>query len=284
MDFYPQPVYNPVIPYTGPIPGGLQDGKMIMIKGRVLPDCKRFHVNLQCGSMTQNCDVAFHFNPRYEGSGYVVCNTFENQDWASEERKFEMPIQKGETFQLLILVQADCYKVAVNDKHFLEFIHRIPFSRVDTIAIDGQVEVISLSFINSNQVPFKTLIPGGLAVLRTIFIQGTVKPNCDNFFINLKPSNSLDIAFHVSPRFRTEHVVVRNNRKQNSWGTEERTLPENPFSPGQPFELTILCEPSFFRISVNGRHAFDFNHRYQPIQLIDELEIGGDVTLTAVRF
>ncbi|XP_078404259.1 galectin-4-like isoform X2 [Cetorhinus maximus] len=257
---------------------------MIIIKGRVLPHGKRFHVNLQCGSATQHCDVAFHFNPRFEDSGYVVCNTFENHGWASEEKKSEMPIQKGETFQLLILVQADCYKVTVNDKHFLEFKHRIPISRVDTIAIDGQVEITSLSFINNNQVPYQALIPGGLAVLRTIFIQGIVKPNCDNFFINLKPSNSLDIAFHISPRFATEKLVIRNDRKQNSWGTEERSLPENPFSPGQPFELTILCEPSSFKVSVNGRHAFDFNHRYQPIQLINELEIGGDVTLTAVRF
>ncbi|GCB67145.1 hypothetical protein scyTo_0015091 [Scyliorhinus torazame] len=380
MDFYsnPLPVINPSIPYTGPIPGGLQDGKMIMIKGRVPPHTNRFHVNLHCGQMAHHCDVAFHFNPRYESANYVVCNSFENRSWCSEERKHEMPIQRGETFQLLILVQSDCYKVAVNDKHFLEFKHRIPFSRVDTITIEGQVEVVSLSFINSNiqpaapagnannfnpgfpgfpapgnacsagsmfgppppanpfqagsmsappayanpagsmsappafanpagsmfpppafanpagsmfaplalvnlQVPYKALIPGGLFVSRSVVIQGTVKPNCDNFSINLKPSDSLDIALHISPRFRTETAVIRNSRQQNSWGTEERTLAENLFSPGQSFEVTILCEASSFRVSVNGRHAFDFNHRFQPIQQINELQIDGDVTLSNVR-
>ncbi|XP_078080845.1 galectin-4-like isoform X2 [Mustelus asterias] len=344
MDFYsaPQPVYNPMIPYIGPIPGGLQDGKMIMIKGRVLPQTSRFHVNLQCGPTAHHCDVAFHFNPRYEATHYVVCNSFENQHWCTEERKHEMPIQRGETFQLLILVQSDCFKVAVNDKHFLEYKHRIPFSRVDTISIEGQVEIVSLSFINSNfnpgfpgfppsaypignacpagsvygppplanpagsmsaqpafanpaasmfappafvnlQVPYKAPIPGGLFVSRAIVIQGTVKPNCDNFSINLKPSESLDIALHISPRFHIENAIVRNSRKQNSWGTEERALNGNPFSPGQPFEVTIQCEASCFRVLVNGRHAFDFNHRYQPVQQINELLIDGDVTLSNVR-
>ncbi|XP_067864484.1 galectin-4-like isoform X5 [Heptranchias perlo] len=372
MDFYssPEPIYNPMIPYTGPIPGGMQDGNMIVIKGRVLPHSDRFHVNLQCGLMARSCDVAFHFNPRFECPGYVVCNSFENQNWCSEERKYQLPIQKGETFQLLILAQNDSYKVAVNDQHFLEFKHRIPLSRVDAIQIDGQVEVVSLSFRNNRfqpavpagnanfnpdfsgfpspaypignacpaasmfapavpanpaasmfapavpanpaasmflpavpanpasspfpnaafssgmitpQVPYKAPILGGLFVSRCVVIQGTVKPNADNFFINLKPSNSSDVAFHMSPRFRSEFAVVRNSCIQGSWGTEERSLPENPFSAGQMFEVTILCENLSFKVSVNGRHAFDFKHRYQPIQLINELQIEGDVTLSSVR-
>ncbi|XP_043574206.1 lectin, galactoside-binding, soluble, 9 (galectin 9)-like 1 [Chiloscyllium plagiosum] len=348
MSFVPsQPVYNPSVPYIGPIPGGLQDGKMIMIKGRVLPQSNRFHVNLQCGSVPYHCDVAFHFNPRFENPGYVVCNTYKEQCWSSEERKQEMPIQRGESFQILILVQADCYKVAVNDKHFLEFKHRIPISRVDSIFIDGQVEIVSISFPNNNtaamfappafanpagsmfpptipanpagsmfappayaspagsmfappafpnpappmfappsfanlQVPFKAPIQGGFFVSRSIAIQGTVAPNCGSFSINLKPSTSPDIAFHISPRFRTEKVVVRNSYLRNSWGTEERALAENPLSLGQPFEITILCEQLFFRVTVNGRHAFDFNHRYQPIQQINELQVEGDVTLSNV--
>uniref|UniRef100_UPI00398F592D galectin-4-like n=1 Tax=Pristiophorus japonicus TaxID=55135 RepID=UPI00398F592D len=360
MEFYstPQPVYNPPIPYTGPIPGGLQDGKMIKIQGRVLPHCDRFHVNLQCGLTAQHCDVAFHFNPRYENSGYVVCNTFENRSWCSEERKSEMPIQKGETFQLLILVESDSYKVAVNDRHFLEFKHRIAISRVDTITIAGQIEVVSLSFINNSfqpaapagnatnfnpafpgfpasafpigntgppgsmfappafdnppgsmfgppapanpagspflpsafpsamvplQVPYKAPIPGGLFVSRSIVIQGTVKPNANNFFINLKPINSTDIAFHISPRFGSDYTVVRNSCLQGSWGKEQRSLAENPFSPGQLFEITIQCNAPSFRVSVNGRHIFDFEHRYQHLQQINELQVEGDVTLSNVR-
>ncbi|XP_051891202.1 galectin-4-like isoform X8 [Pristis pectinata] len=340
MDFWtnPPPVYNPPIPYVGPIPGSLQDGNMIQIKGRVVPHSNRFHVNLQCGTEPGHCDVAFHFNPRFECPGYVVCNSFENRRWSSEERKHELPIQKGETFQLLILVQNDSYKVAVNDKHFLEFKHRLPLSRVNTICIDGQVEIVSLSFIKNQiqpavpagignniipsnpafpdfaypignacpafpfgptnpfqaapmfgpatpanlQVPFKAPIAGGLFPSKSIFIQGTIQPNPDNFVINLKPSNSSDIAFHISSRFRSEQAVVRNSFIQNSWNKEERNLAKNPFVPGQQFEITILCEAQSFKVSVNGCHAFDFNYRYQPIQQINELQIQGDVTLSKV--
>lgn len=375
MDFWtpPTPVYNPPIPYTGPIPGSLQDGDMVQIKGRVLPHCDRFHVNLQCGTMAGHCDVALHFNPRFECPGYVVCNSFENQHWCSEERKYETPVQKGETFQLLILVQNDSYKVAVNDKHFLEFMHRLPLASVNTISIEGQLEVMSINYIKKQlqpaapasignnifpstpgfpndysignafsagvmlpapaanpafnvfspapanpaggmfpapaanpaftfgptnpfqaapafgpaiptnlEVPFTGVIPSGLFPSKSILIQGSVNPNPGSFVINLKPANSRDIAIHISVRFRDEQAVVRNSFLQNSWNSEERALAQNPFVPGQAFEVTILCEAQSFRVSVNGRQAFDFQHRYQPIQQINELQIQGDVTLSKV--
>ncbi|XP_032901558.1 galectin-9 isoform X1 [Amblyraja radiata] len=344
MDFStpPTPVYNPPIPYTGPIPGSLQDGDMVQIKGRVLPHCDRFHVNLQCGTMAGHCDVALHFNPRFECPGYVVCNSFENQHWCSEERMYETPVQKGETFQLLILVQNDSYKVAVNDKHFLEFMHRLPLASVNTISIEGQLEVMSINFIKKQlqpaapasignnagvmlpppaanpafnvfspapanpaftfgpanpfqaapafgpaiptnlEVPFTGVIPSGLFPSKSILIQGSVNPNPGSFVINLKPANSRDIAIHISVRFRDEQAVVRNSFLQNSWNSEERALAQNPFVPGQAFEVTILCEAQSFRVSINGRQAFDFQHRYQPIQQINELQIEGDVTLSKV--
>ncbi|TNN21605.1 Galectin-8 [Liparis tanakae] len=34
-------VLNPVIPYTGPIPGGMHPGEIIIIQGTVPPDADR---------------------------------------------------------------------------------------------------------------------------------------------------------------------------------------------------------------------------------------------------
>uniref|UniRef100_W5MBJ7 Galectin n=1 Tax=Lepisosteus oculatus TaxID=7918 RepID=W5MBJ7_LEPOC len=151
MAFYnQQPFLSPKIPFTGSIQGGLQEGKAITVTGRVLPGAERFHVNLQCGSRKNpRADIAFHFNPRYEGfQDYVVCNTLQNQSWGAEERKYEMPLARGTPFTLMIMVNRDTYMVAVNGSHFLDFKHRISISSVDTISVEGGVEVNSIAFQN----------------------------------------------------------------------------------------------------------------------------------------
>ncbi|XP_041097241.1 galectin-9-like isoform X2 [Polyodon spathula] len=309
-----QPFYNPSIPFTSLIPGGLQEGKMITITGRVLPGSEGFVVNLQCGShQSPRPDIALHFNPRYEGAQqYVVCNTLQNQNWGSEERKYEMPLQRGTSFTLMILVNPNSYKVAVNGNHFLEFAHRIPIFRVNTIVVEGGVEVTSIIFQNptpqfvaaqtfhpqfaaapafppvpaypapqSYTVPYKSFINGGLYPSRTFTIQGYIHPTATRFHVNFKYNSG--IAFHLNPRL-DEGTVVRNSLLGEQWGPEERKLPAGmPFARGQAFMMAIVCESHRYSVSVNGKHCFDFNHRVSQLQQIDVLEISGDVTLTAVQ-
>ncbi|RXM97291.1 Kinase suppressor of Ras 1 [Acipenser ruthenus] len=241
-----------------------------------------FVVNLQCGShQSPRPDIALHFNPRYEGSQqYVVCNTLQNQNWGSEERKHEMPLQRGSSFTLMILVNHNAYKVAVNGNHFLEFNHRLSISSVNTIAVEGGVEVASIIFQNTT-VPYKSFINGGLYPSRMITIQGYVLPTATRFHVNFK-YNSL-IAFHLNLRL-DENAVVRNSLLGEKWGPEERKLSAGmPFARGQTFMMAIVCESHQYSVSVNGKHCFDFSHRVSQLQQINVLEIEGDVTLTAVQ-
>ena len=57
-------------------------------------------------------EIAFHFNPRLEGSGYVVCNTKQLGKWGPEERKMQMPFQKGRSFEICFKVDSSAFKVS----------------------------------------------------------------------------------------------------------------------------------------------------------------------------
>uniref|UniRef100_A0A674JL37 Galectin n=1 Tax=Terrapene triunguis TaxID=2587831 RepID=A0A674JL37_9SAUR len=83
-----------------------------------------FKIDFQCGSCPSP-DVAFHFNPRFEEGGCVVCNTFESQNWGREERKYEMPFLKGHPFEIRVLVKHDSFQVIVNAVFYLQIHYKM---------------------------------------------------------------------------------------------------------------------------------------------------------------
>ncbi|XP_054857377.1 galectin-9 isoform X2 [Eublepharis macularius] len=315
------PFFKPSLPFTGPIYGGLRDGLMVIVTGSVLHNCTRFQVDFQCGStQVPRPDIAFHFNPRFDDGDCVVWNSFERGSWQHEERQYTMPFHKGRPFEIRFLVQSSSFMVAVNGKHYLEFKHRVPISRVDTIGVSGDLEVASISFqgptapdiwtarsaamtnaafgpglfYNSAafppgpyfqpqtySVPYQASLFGGLFPSKSITVSGAVPPSAVRFHINLKVGR--DIAFHLNPRFN-EKAIVRNSQFNGHWGPEERHLPGGmPLHLGQTFTIWILCELQCFRVAVNGQHQFDYNHRAPNLQQIGQLEIEGDILLSGVQ-
>ncbi|XP_002912386.1 galectin-9 isoform X3 [Ailuropoda melanoleuca] len=316
-----QPPYlSPGIPFSGKIQGGLQDGLNITIKGTILY-CSgtRFAVNFHSGYSDN--DIAFHFNPRFEEGGYVVCNTKQNGSWGPEERKMHMPFQMGNPFELCFLVDSWDFKVTVNGNHFVQYSHRVPFHHVDTLSITGAVQLSYIGFqstgiwpVNSAPItqtvihtvqsspgrpfpnpvvppmayptsvypmPFFTSIPGGLHPSKSIFVSGAVLPTAQRFHINLRSGS--DIAFHLNPRF-DENVVVRNTQINSSWGCEERSLPQKmPFARGRSFSVWITCEGYGFKVAVDGQHLLEYSHRLKNLPAINSLEVGGDVQLSHVQ-
>uniref|UniRef100_A0A8D2HGL3 Galectin n=1 Tax=Urocitellus parryii TaxID=9999 RepID=A0A8D2HGL3_UROPR len=291
-----QPTYNPTLPYNQPIPGGLRIGMSIYIQGVADEKMQRFQVNFAVGQ-GPGADIAFHFNPRFDGWDKVVFNSQQGGRWGDEERKRSMPFSKGAPFELVFMILAEHYKVVVNGDPFYEFRHRLPLQMVTHLQVNGDLRLQSINFLGGqftpNQtmmgpptfnppVPFTARLQGGLTARRTIIIKGYVLPTAKSFAINFKVGSSGDLALHINPRMG-EGSVVRNTCVRGSWGSEERKIAHNPFGPGQFFDLSIRCGTDRFKVYNNGQHLFDYSHRLPAFQTVDTLEINGDITLSYVQ-
>uniref|UniRef100_A0A673N372 Galectin n=1 Tax=Sinocyclocheilus rhinocerous TaxID=307959 RepID=A0A673N372_9TELE len=282
-------ILNPTIPFTEIIPGGLHPGEMIVIQGCVHNDADRFQFDLTCGCSTKpRADVAFHFNPRFSSSPQIVCNSLQHENWGREENIDLMPFKQGATFETIILVLCDVFKVAVNGVHILEFKHRIPLEMVNTFSVSGKVELHAIGFIPDSvsdihyYIPYKGSLLRGLIPGQHITIKGHISLFPHSFTVNLRCSQSSNIALHLNSHIKSG-MLIRNSLLCQSWGPEERELQYFPFSAGNYFEMIILCQLPQFRIGVNGSHLLDYRHRVQDLSSIDQLEILGDVELQNVQ-
>ncbi|KAJ7416514.1 Galectin-8 [Pitangus sulphuratus] len=311
-----------VIPYVGTILGGLAPGMLLVIHGTVPDDADRFQVDLQCGSSIKpRADVAFHFNPRFKRSGCIVCNTLEREKWGWEEITYEMPFEKGKSFEIVIMILRDKFQVTVNKKHLLLYNHRISLEKIDTLGIYGKVQIKTIDFV-SNSLQGSQPSSLGVTKINTENVRGNAKwftigntrkakvfcshpmlmcvswkpvwyiflllvDPCHpcvhfSFAINLRPSDSKDIALHLNPRVKNK-VFVRNSYLHDSWGEEEKEVANFPFSPGMYFELIIFCDAYQFKVAVNGVHTLEYKHRFKQLEKINVVEVTGDVHLLDVR-
>ncbi|XP_066531517.1 galectin-8 isoform X2 [Hoplias malabaricus] len=287
-----QTILSPVVPFTGTISEGLHPGEMVVIQGCVLNESDRFQFDLSCGSSTKpRADIAFHFNPRFRSPPCIVCNSLQQGSWGREEKLEQMPFRQGATFETIILVHEDVFKVAVNGAHILEYKHRIPLERVDTFSISGKVKIQAIGYVPNSaifsesgdlSIPYKGSILKGLRPGQHITIKGHVSLFPHSFTVNLRCSQTENIALHLSARIKLS-MFVRNSFLSHAWGPEELELLCFPFSAGKYFEIIILCQSHQFKIAVNGAHLLDYRHRVQDLSSIDQLEVEGDLELQDIK-
>ncbi|XP_046544295.1 galectin-4-like [Haliotis rubra] len=297
-------VVNPTIPYACPIPGGLPDGKMIIVKGICDHHQDAFSINLSANpQMSPLRDTVLHFNVRFNENA-IVRNCQQGVAWGLEERGRGMPLRKGTPFEIIILAHRTHYKISVDGRHFANFRHRFPKESAQYLVIIGEINVSYVKFeggatpsspANSDAqpmynppVPFTTSIPGGIYPGRILNISGIPNPDPTRFTVNLMcgQSRQADIGLHLDVRFN--HLgdcnqTVRNHRVSNAWGTEETHQNYFPFVPKAEFNMTILIEQAEIKVAVNNQHFFEFNHRIQPLSRVDFLNVEGDVLLTSVK-
>nr|CAI5845488.1 unnamed protein product [Callosobruchus analis] len=140
------PIVNPEVPYVGEIPGGLIPGKMCRIQGVTHPEADRFSINLATGPNSKpRDDTSLHISVRLN-QGYIARNSYKDGSWGDEQGSGKLPIGQAQSWEILILVDQNDYKLAVNGQHFCEFPFRIPLSEISHILIDGDVTITLISW------------------------------------------------------------------------------------------------------------------------------------------
>ena len=106
-----------------------------------------FSINLQCGpSVNPRDDISLHLSPVFTPPPRVVRNSLQLQQWGPEESFGGFPFVPGQPFEIIIMIESDHYKIAINGQHFAEFRQRIPYHRVNYISIDGDVSLTLIGF------------------------------------------------------------------------------------------------------------------------------------------
>jgi len=112
----------------------LTPGKRLDISA--LPTGNRVNVNLyRAGG-----EYALQVSIRYS-EGAIVRNAMNGNVWGEEERQGGFPLSKNEIFDLTIVNEEFSYQIFVNGKRFSTFAHRGSPTDVETLQIDGNVDV-----------------------------------------------------------------------------------------------------------------------------------------------
>ncbi|XP_069800156.1 galectin-7 [Dendropsophus ebraccatus] len=154
MPYFPaidyQADYNPPVPYTTKIPGGLRVGMVVCVQAKLPSNYNRWAINFATGQ-EESSDVAFHLNARYDGPECVVFNSKEDEVWGEEEMKEDVPFKSGKVFVVMFEITENIYQVFVNGAPFYEFGHRIPLESVQWLQVVGDITIQELSILGNGQ-------------------------------------------------------------------------------------------------------------------------------------
>ncbi|CAB1450412.1 unnamed protein product [Pleuronectes platessa] len=139
-----QPVYNPPVPYSSMIQGGMFPKRTVIVRGMVPYGGDRISINFV---VSRSRDIVFHMNPRVR-EGVVVRNSMIGGCWGQEDRELAMsPFMEGQYFDMSIRCGNQRFKVFVNGQHLFDFFHRFQsFNEIDMLEIEGDVQISYIHF------------------------------------------------------------------------------------------------------------------------------------------
>uniref|UniRef100_A0A674N5H4 Galectin n=1 Tax=Takifugu rubripes TaxID=31033 RepID=A0A674N5H4_TAKRU len=120
----------------------LRTGDQLKIKGFVLHDADRFHIDL--GNDAN--DLALHFNPRFldnaDGS-VLVFNSKTAGCWGEERREIPNPLHRGKEVKIVLKLAGDVFEVEIPDDHEFKFPNQESVDVISYIRIGGDFKLTS---------------------------------------------------------------------------------------------------------------------------------------------
>ncbi|XP_050077797.1 galectin-6-like [Anopheles maculipalpis] len=285
-------------------------GLCFVISGTIQLTCERFSINL----LLKNGDVALHFNPRLP-QNYIVRNCRVKGCWGKEEvaSPLSFNLHRGQRFAVQVLVTDKEFLICVNGRHFNAFRHRLPYRKITTLEVKGDVREVavdqcymecypqlelelirqqspeaasvprSLPEVDGKPMPYTGVLQEPFTNGRKLHLYGRVKLLPHSFYLNLQSSAYVwphpNVLFHLNPRFGSvggRHVICRNSWLNGKWDREERSENMTDFAPGKAFHLQIACTDVSYQVSLNDKLIAEFVFRDNP-RLVEAVYIQGDI-------
>ncbi|XP_073825866.1 galectin-8-like [Musca autumnalis] len=118
--------------------GQIQEGLSFLIRGEILPNGDRFHVDFCVDNASS--DIALRL-AAVISRNIIGRNTRVTGYWGTEETTSVMPInlKQGSRFFLQILFTMDTVMIAMDGSHVAKYQHRVPYHDIRSIEIRGDV-------------------------------------------------------------------------------------------------------------------------------------------------
>ncbi|XP_059471352.1 elastin-like isoform X2 [Neocloeon triangulifer] len=135
------------VPHVCPIDGGgFTPGKLIKLHGSSPPTATRFALNIQAGpNLNPRDDIVLHISAIFT-ENVVSRASYQSGMWGPEERTPTLPFARAQPFEIIVMCDNDCFKIAINGQHFTEFIHRMPFQKATHIVVEGDITISRISW------------------------------------------------------------------------------------------------------------------------------------------
>ncbi|XP_042891813.1 galectin-4-like [Penaeus japonicus] len=142
------PVYNPGEPYLMPIPGGFSPGRIAHVTGTFKPNGTSFILKFQSGPSGDPADeIGLCIYGRLL-EGMIGRNAFTRAaGWGVEEASGSVALAQGQNFEVTILCDPMCFKIAVNQQHLAEFSHRTNPATMTYLNVASSSQDITLACV-----------------------------------------------------------------------------------------------------------------------------------------